>query len=200
MRAVASAASTLLGGNVNNGIQPFSTPLFPRILHYPLALPALIFVAAALAALSGIRRRTAWPLIWFSGALAAGVMAAARLDTPRYFALPYVLSIPPALWLLRREGRAAMPLIVWALVAFVIAPTFVHSHDDAALATQEERIARSTERLGDRLLKPGEAAIVPDVAPLADARWFDFVQMVTNWHPQYPYRFLAGHIPRARSG
>jgi len=189
-RSIGSAVGTLFGGNLNKGIQPFSGPFFDLITHYPLREPALVFVAAALGALWGLTRYDPRALLWFSGAAVAGAMAAARLDYPRYFALAYVLSIPAALTLFRRTRTAAAPLILWPLVAFVVFPTLRHSGDDAVVANRQEAVAARMRALGDRFLKPGEFAFIPDYFQYPDADWYDYLQYFTDFHPLYPFRYV----------
>ncbi len=118
LRALSSVLQTLAGRNVNAGIIPFSEPL-SKFASYPLLVPVVVFALAAAGAVRGLMKRDLWPVVWFLGAAVAAAMAAARLGQARYFALPYVLSIPPALWLLRRSGRAPAPVLVCPLVANV---------------------------------------------------------------------------------
>ena len=189
LRSLRAFASTLAGGNVNQGVTPFGTSL-SILKAFPLRQALVLFVVAGAATIWGVRRRNAWPAIWFAAAAVAGVMAAARLAPTRYFALPYVLSIPPALWVFRRRARAATPLLVWVLVAYIVVPTFQNSREDARFAHAQEALAVSITRTADGLLKPGEAALVPNDSPLPDARWWELVETFTSWHPAYPYRFI----------
>lgn len=190
LTAVQTIAVTLEGKGVNTGLTPFNGLTLSLFEGFPLRQASVVFVIAGIATLWGIRQRNAWPAVWLAGAGIAGVMATARLGGLRYFALPYVLSIPPCLWLFRRRLRSAAPLLVWVLVAYVLFPTFQHDGSASTFAEGQEAGAAAVMRVADRVLKPGEVALVPDQFPLPDDRWTSLVQNFTLWHPAYPYRFI----------
>ena len=188
MRALGSISNTLTGRGVSSGVPAFSEPA-SIFTAFPLRQALVVFGLAGVATLWGLHRRSPWPAVWFAGALATGVMAAARLGYVRYFALPYVLSIPAALWLFRGWTRRAAPLLVWVLVGYVLVPTFQHSGDNASAAQGIEQLSEAATRLGDQVLKPGEAALVPDQFPLADVRWLSLGAFTVS-PPAYPFRFV----------
>jgi hypothetical protein len=190
LSAVQRMVETLEGGGVNAGITPFKGLTLTLFNLFPLRQASGVFVLAGIATIWGVRQRNAWPAVWFAGAAVAGVMATARLGGLRYFALPYVLTIPPCLWLFRRRLRPAAPVLVWILVAYVLFPTFQFDGSAATSANGQEAGAASMIRVADRVLKPGEVALVPDQFPLPDDRWTGLVENFTPWHPNYPYRFI----------
>ena len=125
------------------------------------------------------------------------VLAMARLGEARYYAPGYVLAIPAALWLLRRQRSHATPVLVWALVAVVLVPTFLHMRNDAHIARAAEVQSTATTQLADRLLKPNQFAIVTGYDyPVADARWWSLVANYIYSAPNYPYRFVPD-VPNA---
>jgi len=189
LQALVSMSDTLRGHNVNQGVKPFSEP-FSLYTSFPLRQASIVFILAGIAAVWGIRRRSIWPALWFLAAAIAGVMAAARLGVLRYYALPYVLAIPAALWLFRRQTRAAAPLVVWVLVGCVLLPALRNADAPARAARNEERQAAAATRFADRLLKPGEVALAPVYFPNGDVRWYGLVENFVYWHPDYPYQLL----------
>jgi hypothetical protein len=188
--AIESVIQTLGGGNVNARIHPYAGLTLSYFETYPLEGPTTVFLVAGVAAVAGLVRRSFWPLLWFSGAAVAALSAAARAPlTSRYDALPYILAIPPALWLCSRLWRSVGVPLAIGLVAVAVVPTFQHSRDDAEYAARQERAANATERLGDRFLRPGQVAIVPASAPSPDADWWSYVAGA-GVIPSYPYRYL----------
>jgi len=190
LEALFSVVQTLLGRNLNAGIVPFQAP-FSVFGSYPLLVPMLVFIAGGIAALIGAKRRTIWPALWFSGAAVAALMAAGRLGYARYYALPYVLSIPPALWLVRRHDASRARLAALALAVLALIPTFLHSGDDASYAAGLESRSAAAVQLANRYLEPGDVAIVPDQIPVPDVFWLGLVKNFTVVQPLYPYRFIA---------
>jgi hypothetical protein len=190
LTAIQTIVKTLEGGGVNTGIKPFNGLSFSLFKSFPLRQASVVFILAGIATLWGIRRRNAWPAIWFAGASIAAVMAMARLGGLRYFAFPYVVAIPPCLWLFRRRLKESAPLAVWVLVAFVLVPTFQNSGDAQASAKGQEQASAAAIRVANKILKPGEVALVQDQFPLPDDRWTSLVEDYTPWHPAYPYRFI----------
>jgi predicted membrane protein len=179
----------LRGGGINAGIKPFAVPA-TRYIHYPLLETMVVAVVAGVAAIIGIRRRDARPVLWFAAAAPATILAAARLAEWRYFALGYATAIPAALWLFRRRTAVVAPVAVWVLVAAVLVPTLVHVRDPADAARREEGYARAVTRLADRVLGPNDVAILPDYAPNSDVRW-SLVEKYVNSPPRIRYRFVS---------
>jgi hypothetical protein len=179
----------LTGSGVNEGIRPFATPV-SSLLEGVWSTTVLVGIAGV-AAVVGLIRRDPFPLIWFSGAVATGVMALARLGTIHYFEPAFVLSIPAALWLARvLPGRLAAVGAV-ALVAYVAHPALGTLHDSENSAVRQEQASRAFARLADRLLGPGQLALADSYAsPTPDTRWFGLVHQYTAWAPVYHYRFL----------
>jgi hypothetical protein len=188
-RALAAMRDTLLGRGVNSGVKAFHLQAH-QFLDTPLRQASVVFALALVAALVGARRRDALPALWFTGSLVMGVMAAARLSTLRYYAPAFVLAIPAALWLFRRRERAAAPILVWALVAFVVIPQFQHRDGPAKDARYFERIDAQMERAADALVKPGEVMLTADYAPVGEERLGE-VASIADYMPPYRSRFLS---------
>jgi Dolichyl-phosphate-mannose-protein mannosyltransferase len=181
---------TLTGHNVNAGISTFDLS-FHQFTSFPLLEVMIVLGAAAAAALLGAVRRDAFPALWFAGAGASTVMAMARLSELRYYAPGYVLAIPAALWLFRRQRSLAAPIVVWLLVAGVVVPTFVHRNDEAHYVALEQKENRAATQIADRVLKPGEIALLPNYGyPVPDTRWWELLHEYVYSPPAYPYRFL----------
>jgi hypothetical protein len=189
LRAFVYLTRNLTGKNVQEGVEPFSTPLsqLDAIVGTPVVIVLLVaLVAAAL----GIVRRDPLPVVWTVGALSMGAMAYARPPNVHYFAPSFVLASFALLWLLRREPRVALPLLAWPVVLYVMWPGW---HDREAPAAEQARFAALVEpakRYVDAQLKPGEVALVPSYWPFADSRYFELVQIYVDHTPAYPYRFL----------
>jgi hypothetical protein len=189
-RALIETFDTLIGRNINAGITPFGHSA-TEYFKFPLLEAEIVVALAGIAAFVGARRRTAWPGLWFASSAVAFLLAALRLGNLRYYDPAFVLAIPAALWLFRRTGSAAAPWPVWIVVAAVVVPTFVHMRDPAHAAQRDERVARASTRLEDRLLKPNEVALVSAYTyPGPDARWFELIQLYVPKTPPYPYRFI----------
>jgi len=177
----------LTGGGINESVEPFAIDwgLFGR---WPLREALVVFAVAGIAAAVGILRREPAPVLWFAGAAATGVMATARLATWHYFAPAFVLSIPAALWLLRRRcvlGAATAAV----LVAYVIVPQLRDLTHETREARAQERRALADERVANDLLQPGQVVLTDsDTGP--DVRWLGFGETFVSFKPAYPYRFL----------
>ena len=157
----------------------------------------ILLAVAAVAAVVGIRRRNAWPALWFTAAAVATLFAAARLGDRRYFAPGFVLAIPAALWLFRRRSSPVAAPLVWVLVAIVVVPTFLHMNGPAHAADQQVAQDKAATQLADRLLKPNQVALVSGYTwDVPDARWWGLVEDFVTQAPNYPYRFLPDD-PRA---
>jgi Dolichyl-phosphate-mannose-protein mannosyltransferase len=187
---------TLLGGNINSGVKPFADVL-PIVTSFPVLEAMIVIVVAGVAAVVGVARRTAWPLIWFAAAATATLLAMARSGELRYYAPGYVLAIPAAFWLLRRRGSVVAPVLVWVLVLVVLVPSFVHMRDDAHKAHAAETQSAAANQLADKLLGPNQFAVVSGYYyPVADARWWSLVANYIYSAPDYPYRFVPD-VPAA---
>jgi hypothetical protein len=174
-----------MGSGVNAGIKPFDLAHI-HFGDFPLREALVVFVLAGVAAAVGIWKRDFLPVLWFGGAAILGVMASARLGTTRYFAPPFVVSIPAALWLLRRL-RVAGIVVAAALVVVVVGPQLQHLNDNARDAARDEKIAGSIPAVID--LKHA-VLVVPDGSPNADGRYFSVVQPYLASDVSYPYRLL----------
>src|SRR5439155_10059676 len=113
LQAMVNIGRGLSGGGVNEGVKPFSVP-FSRLFEPDLKVALIVFLLAGAAAVWGLAARDPVPAIWFSGALALGIMAQARLGSLHYFIPAFMLSIPGALWLVRRGVSGRPPILVWA--------------------------------------------------------------------------------------
>jgi hypothetical protein len=195
-RVLVGTFETLIGRNVNAGVTPFQMSL-SDFGKYPLLEVLIVLVVAGVAAVVGLWRRNAWPVIWFAAATLATVFAAARLGQNRYFAPGFVLAIPAALWLFRRRGSVVATPLVWVLVAVVVVPTFLHVNGPANAATSQEAQERAATSLASGLLQPNQVALVSGYTwPVPDARWWGLVNDFVTTAPEYPYRFLPDD-PRA---
>ena len=193
IRALGATRATLSGGGVNAGVKPFDLDGID-FGAWPLREALLVFAIAGAAAVVGLWKRQLVPVLWFLGAAVLAVMASARLGVTRYYAPPFVVSIPPALWLLRRlrptrraRGGGARP----------------RRRGPAAPAPQRpgrRRPARRADRRGAaRADAPtrGQAALVTPGGASADACYFAVVQPYLADHLVYPYRALpAGRRAR----
>jgi hypothetical protein len=128
----------LTGGAVNEGITPFSLPM-TTLLHWPLVYTLLMVCIAGVAASVGVVRRDLTPLLWFTGALATGLMALARLGTIHYFEPAFALSIPAALWLVRSLPRPAIVPAATVLLIVMLNPLFSHLGDSKTNARVQVR-------------------------------------------------------------
>jgi Dolichyl-phosphate-mannose-protein mannosyltransferase len=189
-RILSLTFETLIGRNVNAGISAFNLS-FHQLTSFPLLEVMVVVALAGVAAIVGIVRRDAFPVLWFLGAAAATVMAMARLSELRYYAPGFVLAIPAALWLFRRPRAATTPILVWALVAVVVIPTFAHMNDQTHFVAVEQTENRAATQIAGRLLKPGEVALLPNYGyPMPDTRWWELLHQYVYSPPPYPYRFL----------
>ena len=197
LQSLVNIRNGLTGRGVNEGVDPFSVDL-DQLLAPELRIQFFTFVVAGVAAVLGIVRRDPRPVIWFVGASAVGLMAAARLGTLHYFAPAYVMSIPAAMWALSRNELRRASLLVWPVVLFVVWPQF----DDRTAATEEqERLAAAaspTLRILESRLGPDEVGLTPTYWPHPDTRYFDVVRQFLEYTPDYRYRFLPATERGAR--
>jgi hypothetical protein len=184
----------LTGGGVNQGVAPFTIP-WSELRHEPFLQAELLLALAGVAAALGARRGDARPVLWFSGAAVAFVMALARLGDVHYFAPAFVLSVPAALWLVRRLPGRLGPGAAAAVVAVALLPVFQNLTDPANAATLAEARSTAIDRLGAELVtQPGTVGLSDDyVSPTADVRWFSLVHEFVAWAPPYPYRLLSDY-------
>jgi Dolichyl-phosphate-mannose-protein mannosyltransferase len=189
MRALVYILRNMSGQGVQEGVEPFSTPL--SALDGIVGTPTVfVFLLALLAGVVGVLRREPVPVVWALAALATGAFAYARPPNVHYFAPAFVFSALALLWLLQREPRARLPLLAWVIVLYVVLPAW----DTRSNATAEqERFAStvvSAKQYVDARLAPGEFALVPSYWPFADSRYFELVQIYVEHSPEYPYRYL----------
>jgi hypothetical protein len=187
-----SIANGLTGRGVNSSanVTPFAHA-WGNLVHWPLQQFLVVFTIGLVAAAVAVRRRELGPLLWVAGAAMAAVLAAARFGTPHYWAPAYILSVPAALWLLRRLG-AVGAIGAAALLAYVIVPAAAHVRTGAHRAHQQALSAAVWKTMADRLLKPGEVALGPPyVAPVEDIPFVDLVRLWVEVPPPRTYRFLS---------
>lgn len=189
MRALVYIARNTSGQGVQEGIEPFSTPI--SALGNIVGTPAVIvFLFALLAGIVGALRREPVPVVWSVAALATWTFAYARPPNVHYFAPAFVFSALALLWLLQREPRARMPLLAWLIVLYVAWPAWDNRLSAAAEQEQLASSVASAKQYVDAHLAPGEFALVPSYWPFADARYFELVQIYVDHSPEYPYRYL----------
>jgi hypothetical protein len=185
--ALGSTRATLMGSGVNQGVKPFDLNGID-FGAWPLREALVVFVLAGVAAAYGLWKRELFPVLWFAGAAALGVMASARLGVTRYYAPPFVVSVPAALWLLKRF-RLPGAVAAAALALFVVVPQIQHRNGPANDAKKMEAVNRLVA-IQVRMLPPKSALLVPDGAPVPDGLYFSVVQPYLADHPVYPYRAL----------
>ena len=188
-RALLYIVRNMSGRGVQEGIDPFSTPLsaLDGIVGTPIVF---VFLLALVAGIVGVVRREPVPVVWAVAALATGVFAYARPPNVHYFAPAFIFSALALLWLLQREPRARMPLLAWVIVLYVVWPAWDNRLNSTA---EQERFAAtvaSAKSYVDAQLAPNEIALVPSYWPFADSRYFELVQIYVAHSPDYPYRYL----------
>jgi hypothetical protein len=182
----------LTGGGINENVAPFSIP-WRALVHGRLLYATVLLAVGAAASVVGLVRRDLEPLLWFSGSLVAGLMAAARVGSVHYFAPAYVLSIPAALWLARRlPGRAAAAAAA-AVVAVGLLPALGRLYDPSDAAARQQSQWTTMAGLGQRLLQPDDVAVTDIDAPGAQLRYFGAVQNFVPWAPALRYRFVQDY-------
>jgi hypothetical protein len=186
-----SIKDTLTGHGVNQGIAPFSQ-LDRPYLSFPILEGLMVFAAAMVAAVVGLARRAAAPVVFGSASAILATMALARYQETYYLAPAYVAAIPAALWLFRRSSTAAVPLLVWPLLFVVVVPQFEHARDTAHQYAVVEHQAAAVERVAAPLLKPGLVVLTP--VRVRDTSFTD-VQFYGSYTPTYPYRFVSPWPP-----
>ena len=189
MRAFVAIVRNMSGQGVQEGVEPFSTPLsaLASIVSTPVVF---VFAFALLAGIVGVLRNNPVPVVWAVAALATGAFAYARPPNIHYFAPAFVFSALALLWLLQREPRARMPLLAWLIVLYIVWPAWDNRNNAAAEQEQFAATVASAKQYVDAHLAPGEVALVPSYWPFADARYFELVQIYVDHSPTYPYRYL----------
>ncbi len=173
---------------INSEIPLFQAPL-SQLTATPLKQALLVFVIAGLGALVGLARRDPLPFVLFAGAAVLGIMAEARLAATHYFAPAYALSVPAALWTLRRRPGVAS-LLIWPIVFYVAWPSINYRNGPKHDAAQFAALAAPAKAYLADKLGPGDVAFVPSYWPFADSRYFELVQLYVNYTPAYPYHYL----------
>lgn len=189
LRALVYIWNNLSGSGVQEGIEPFSTPL--SSLDDLVGVRVLILFAVALVAgVAGLVRREPMPVVWMTAALTMGVMAYARPPNVHYFASSFVLSLLAALWLFQREPRARTSLLVWPVVLYVMWPSWDGRNVAAAEQERFAALVAPAKTYVESRLGPNEVALVPSYWPFADARYYELVEIYVDYSPTYPYRYL----------
>ena len=185
------------GQGVQEGIDPFSTPLsaLDGIVGTPIVF---VFLLALVAGIVGVVRREPVPVVWAVAALATGVFAYARPPNVHYFAPAFVFSALALLWLLQREPRARMPLLAWVIVLYVVWPAWDNRLNSAA---EQERVRRHR--------REREVSTSTRSSPRARSRSFrrtgrsrtratsSSCRSTSTHSPDYPYRYLPATAARA---
>ena len=188
-QAVANVGEALRGRGINEGVDAFSIPL-SRLFEHDLRVALVVFLLAGVAAVWGLAVRNPVPAIWFSGAVALGIMAQSRLGSTHYYMPAFMLSVPGALWLLGRGARGRPPLLVWPLLLLLVYPAFAERHSTRDEVERLARVAAPSLSALERRLREGEVAFTPSAWPNPDTRYFELVQRYVFVTPEYPYRFL----------
>jgi Dolichyl-phosphate-mannose-protein mannosyltransferase len=187
--ALVRIVKNMTGQGVQEGIEPFSTPL-SALDDIVGTSVVIVFLIALVAGIVGVVRREPIPVVWAVAGLAAGAFAYARPPNVHYFAPAFVFAALAMLWLLQREPRARAPLLTWLVVLYVVWPAWDHRLGPAAEAEAFANQVAPAKTYVNARLKPGEVALVPSYWPFADARFFELVQIYVDHVPAYPYRYL----------
>ena len=178
----------LTGRGINAQIPLFQASL-SQLTATPLKQALLVFAIAGLGAVVGIARRDPLPFVLFAGAAVLGVMAEARLAATHYFAPAYALSVPAALWTLRRRPGAAS-LLIWPIVFYIAWPSIKDRRGPKHDAAQFAAVVAPAKAYLAGKIPAGDVAFVPSYWPFADSRYFELVQLYVNYTPRYPYEYL----------
>ena len=187
--ALVRILQTMEGQGVQEGIEPFSTPLSALDDLVGTSI-VVVFLIGLLAGIVGAVRREPVPVVWAAAGLAMGVFVYARPPNVHYFAPAFVFAALALLWLLQREPRARTPLLAWVVILYVVLPAW---EGRASTGREQERFAEQVapaKRYVSANLGPREVAIVPSYWPFADSRFFELVQIYVAHVPDYPYRYL----------
>jgi hypothetical protein len=189
LRALVYLWRNLSGSGVQEGIEPFSTPL-SSLDDLVGSKVLIVFLVGLLAGMIGVVRRDARPAVWMIGALSMGAMAYARPPNVHYFASSFVLAALAMLWLLQREPRARTSFLVWPVVLWLAWPSWEGRAADAAQQERFAALVAPAKAYVEPRLAEGEIAVVPSYWPFADARYFELVEIYVEHTPPYPYRYL----------
>jgi hypothetical protein len=188
LQALVVLAKSAAGRGVSD-VPSFATPL--SALDGLLSFGGLVlFAVAVLAAVFGLRRDDARPVVWAVGAATLGVLAWARPVAPHYLAPSFVLAVPAALWLLQRTRGARASLLVWPFVLLIAWPAFDNRNAPADNASKLEASGKTARAQALEGLGPNEVRFVPSYSPDPDVRYFELVQLYVRHSPDYPYRLL----------
>ena len=189
VRALHYIVRNMSGEGVQEGVEPFSTPL-SAVDDIVGTSAILVFLVGLAAGVVGAVRRKPVPVVWAVAALATGGFAYARPPNVHYFAPAFVFAALAMLWLFQREPRARMPLLAWAVVLYAFLPAW---DGRSGVAQEQERFAElvaPAKGYVEPRLGAGEVAIVPSNWPFADSRYFELVDIYVQHTPAYPYRYL----------
>jgi hypothetical protein len=194
IQAVYAIWDSLTGGRVNENVDAFSQVTVHQFLTFPFREAAIVILLAVVAAVVGARRRVFWPLLLALGGGLLAVEAAARYSVGYYYAPAYAVSVPAALWVLRRREGGAVPVHGWLVVAAVLGPLFFHLPESPG---GDVRFNAAAQRIADGLLHPGEVILTPGPMSIEDLAFDAYVDGFADHVPAYPYRFLpVSELPR----
>ena len=189
VRALVYIVRNTSGEGVQEGIEPFSTPL--SAVEGLIGRQAAVLLALGLVAgVVGLIRRRPVPVVWAFASLCAFVFAFARPPNVHYFAPAFVFAAFALLWLVKSERRLRVPALAWIVVLYLLMPAWDGRKGTAAEQERLAELVRPATAYADANLRPGEVAIVPSYWPFADARYFELVEIYVAHSPQYPYRYL----------
>jgi hypothetical protein len=177
------------GGGSNAGATAFSSFHWREFGHFPLLETLPVFAAAGVSGVLGVVERRPAPVAWTAGAAFGLLLFAAKFGSVYYAAPAFVLAVLAALHLASRVGRLAPALLV-PLVAVVLVPQVRHASGPRHAAHAEERAAAAALASAPAGLGQGRVAVASPAFPIADTRFFEFVQLYVRRTPVYPYRFL----------
>ena len=169
----------MTGQGVQEGIEPFSTPLsaLDDIVGTSIVV---VFLIALVAGIVGVVRREPVPVVWAVAGLATRSVRV-RTAAQRPLLRPGVrlrgardALAPPA------RARARTPLLAWVLILYVVWPAWDHRLGPAAEQEAFAGQVAPAKQYVDARLKPGEVALVPSYWPFADARFFELVQIYVD--------------------
>jgi hypothetical protein len=188
LQALVVLAKSAAGRGVSD-VPSFTTPI--SALDGLLSFGGLVLLAiAAAAAVVGLRRGDARPVVWTVGAVALGVLAWARPVAPHYLAPSAVLAIPAALWLIQTAPRARASLLIWPFVLLIAWPALDNRDASAESARALEAAGQTMRARALAGLGPNDVRFVPSYSPDPDVRYFELVQLYVRHSPDYPYRLL----------
>ena len=175
------------GQGVQEGIDPFSTPL--SALDSSSARRSSSFSARrARRDRSGSSPRARAGGLGGRRALDGRVRVRATTERPLLRAGVRLLRLA-LLWLLQRDAARADAAPRLADRSLLVWPAW-DNRLNASAEQERSRPRREREQYVDAHLAPGEFALVPSYWPFADSRYFELVQIYVDHSPDYPYRYL----------